>query len=70
VKVFVTLSIDVDAAAWDAAYGTGTAAGAVRDDVRRYVLTQVQESAAAREDRALKFARLGMASGAGILPRS
>jgi hypothetical protein len=41
-KVSVTLSLDVDPAAWDLAYGTGTEAKAVREDVRQYVLNQLQ----------------------------
>jgi hypothetical protein len=48
-KVAVTLSLDVDSAAWDQTYGTGTQADVVRDDVRQYVLSLAQESAAAQE---------------------
>ena len=62
-KVSVTLSIDVDPETWAENYAesTGPSASAVREDVRRYVLSQVQQSAA-RECGAITFVRLGMAS--------
>ena len=49
-KVRVTLSLNVDPEAWDLAYGTGTDAAAVREDVKSYVVTYIQQSAAAEED--------------------
>lgn len=48
-KVTVTLSLDVDPAAWDLAYGTGTAAKDVREDVRAYILNAVQGTAPVEE---------------------
>lgn len=69
-KVSITLSVDVDVDAWDLAYGTGTKAKAVREDVRQYVLALVQNSAAADESEILS-ARLGMATGAApMMPRA
>ncbi len=59
-KVRVTLTIDVDRDAWNSIYGNGNGDGAaeVRDDVRAYVLEQVQGSAAADEGGILN-ARIG-----------
>jgi len=44
IKVNLRLAIEVDAEAWDAAYGTGTDRARVAADVAAYVLHQVQES--------------------------
>ncbi|MBP6997916.1 MAG: hypothetical protein KBB39_17415 [Phycicoccus sp.] len=57
-KVRVTLTIDVDRDAWNSIYGNGDGAAEVRDDVRAYVLEQVQGSAAADEGGILN-ARIG-----------
>lgn len=45
----IRLRVSVDPQAWVETYGTEPARAAVADDVRRYVVTQVQESAAAHE---------------------
>lgn len=46
-KVRVTLTIDVDEAAWTLAYGTEPED--IREDVKSYVLGSVEHSAAANE---------------------
>jgi hypothetical protein len=46
-KVRVTLTVEVDPAAWQLAYGTETED--LREDVRNYIAGSVEESAAAQE---------------------
>jgi hypothetical protein len=48
-KVRVVLSIDIDPEAHDLAFGRGTSAKAVADDVREYVLNMVQQCSLAAE---------------------
>ena len=48
-KILVTLALEIDPEAWDTTYGTGTAAAAVRQDVREYVLNHVQGAAGIEE---------------------
>ena len=48
-KLLVTLALEIDPEAWDTTYGTGTAAAAVRQDVREYVLNHVQGAAGIEE---------------------
>jgi hypothetical protein len=43
IKFTVSLSVEVDADAWDLAYGTGTDPAAVRDDVRAYLADNLPE---------------------------
>lgn len=57
-KVRVTLTIDVDRESWSTIYGTTEGANEVRDDVRSYVLNQIQQSAAADEG-GIVSARIG-----------
>jgi hypothetical protein len=45
--VRVTLMIDVDPEAWEQEYGIGPEEAHIREDVRAYVLCQLQDSAAA-----------------------
>lgn len=45
-KVRVALNVEVDAEEWAGQYGCGTSARAVAEDVRAYVLYQIQESPA------------------------
>ena len=57
-KVRITLTIDVDRESWSDMYGTTDAATEVREDVRSYVLNQIQQSAAA-DDGGIVSARIG-----------
>lgn len=47
-RVAVTLTVEVDPEAWEAAYGV-SGSRQIRDDVRIYIRGQVQNSAAADE---------------------
>jgi hypothetical protein len=43
-KVSMTVTFTIDPEAWDQAYGTGTDAAAIREDVRDYFTNYLRES--------------------------
>lgn len=45
-KVTLSVTIEVDPEAWDLAYGTGTSAKEIRDDVRSYYINVIQSGGA------------------------
>ncbi len=49
VKVVVKLIVEVDAEEWNAAYGCGDKVAEIREDVKRYMLNQTQQSPGVQE---------------------
>lgn len=58
VRIRVTLILDVDREEWDLSYGSGETIEELRDDVKRYILNNIQQSQAA-DDGAITATRLG-----------
>lgn len=58
VRIRVTLILDVDREEWDLSYGSGETIEELRDDVKRYILNNIQQSPAA-DDGAITATRLG-----------
>lgn len=54
ITVNVTLSLTIDADNWDLAFGTGTSAKLVREDVKSYFLNIAQQCAASEEEAIVK----------------